>query len=45
MLPAPLRVPREALGDGAQIVVKGVFDTYMEGENMYCTLVDGTLIE
>lgn len=29
---------------GSFVCVEGVFDTYMEGENMYCTLRDAELI-
>lgn len=29
---------------GSFVCVEGVFDTYMEGENMYCTLRDAGLI-
>ena len=29
---------------GSEITVTGTFGTYMEGENMYCTLLDSTLV-
>jgi len=37
------RYPEDYPEDGDDIVVTGVFDTYMEGSDMYCTLKDARL--
>ena len=37
------RYPEDYPEDGDDIVVTGVFDTYMEGSDMYCTLKDAHL--
>lgn len=37
------RYPEDYPEDGDDIVVTGVFDTYMEGSHMYCTLKDAHL--
>ena len=36
--------PEAIPADGADVTVVGVFDTYMEGEYMYCTLRDATIL-
>ncbi len=38
-----MMTPEDYPEDGDDIVVTGVFDTYMEGSDMYCTLKDARL--
>ncbi len=38
------KYPDDYPTDGGDITVMGVFDTYMEGDNMYCTLRDAVLV-
>ena len=37
------KYPDDYPEEGSYICVEGVFDTYMEGENLYCTLRDAEL--
>ena len=36
--------PEAIPAEGEEVTVVGVFDTYYEGEDMYCTLRDATIL-
>ena len=38
------KYPEDYPQDGDDITIEGVFDTYLEDKNMYCTLRDSTLL-